>query len=47
MSVGKERWCILKVGDLSLEMMIVIKNSEKYEENGKFCKVFVKEVNLL
>lgn len=47
MSVGKERWCILKVGDLSLEMMIVIKNSEKYEENGKFSKVFVKEVNLL
>lgn len=47
MSVGKERWCILKVGDLSLEMMVVIKNSEKYEENGKFSKVFVKEVNLL
>lgn len=47
MSVGKERWCFLKVGDLSLEMMIVIKNSEKYEENGKFSKVFVKEVNLL
>lgn len=47
MSVGKERWCILKVGDLSLEMMIVIKNSEKCEENGKFSKFFVKEVNLL
>lgn len=47
MSVGKERWCILKVGDLSLEMMIVIKNSVKYEENGKFSKVFVKEVNFL
>lgn len=47
MSVGKERWCILKVGDLSLEMMVVIKNSEKYEENGKFSKVFVKEVNFL
>lgn len=47
MSVGKERWCFLKVGDLSLEMMIVIKNSVKYEENGKFSKVFVKEVNFL
>lgn len=47
MSVGKERWCFLKVGDLSLEMMVGIKNSEKYEENGKFSKVFVKEVNLL
>lgn len=47
MSVGKERWCFLKVGDLSLEMMVVIKNSEKYEENGKFSKVFVKEVNFL
>lgn len=47
MSVGKERWCFLKVGDLSLEMMIGIKNNVKYEENGKFSKFLVKEVNLL
>lgn len=45
MSAGKERRRSSKVGDSSLEMTTVTKNSEKREENGKSSKVSVKEAN--
>lgn len=45
MSAGKERRRSSKVGDSSLEMTTVTKNSEKHEENGKSSKVSVKEAN--